>query len=335
MQRDERDRLVRAIGEVSARWQDMDWQEFDDTIAGILEPALTACGYVLRERRRGGEQDDGFDVFGVRAPDAESGDLVIGAVSKKYKTPISVANVRELIGAASIARCDRAMMVAPSGFSRSSIETATMFDPVAIELMDLERLRAWVESLPEEERDDTDAFYLTAVADFCRRLAGRVATDPGLLDRMEWRPLELMLGEVLREIGFDVEVTRCSRDGGKDLIVWIEARGMDKTFYIEVKHWQEPSRPGKDEVRDFIKVLIKDKVDQGIMLSSSGFALNAFEGLTEISKRRIRIAGRAKVLSLCRTYVRARSGLWSPKTTLEDLLLEETFEVKDALSARR
>jgi hypothetical protein len=113
MQRDERDRLVQAIGDVSGRWREMDWQEFDDAITGILEPALTATGFVLRERKPPGSQDDGFDVFGVRDPDAESGDPVIGALSKKYERPIGLDNIRQLIGAASIARCNRAMMVGP------------------------------------------------------------------------------------------------------------------------------------------------------------------------------------------------------------------------------
>jgi hypothetical protein len=74
-----------------------------------------------------------------------------------------------------------------------------------------------------------------------------------MLNHMEWRELEKMLREVLHEIGFDVELTRCSNDGGKNLIVFIEAR----------------------------------------------------------------------------------SGLWSPRSDLDELLLEETFEPADAIFARR
>lgn len=326
----ERETLLSAIDSLAFGWRGLNREEFEEQVARVVGPILRASGFTMRDRIRRGP-DDGFDMLGHRAP--EDGGGTLGVVVKKYESLVSISQIREILGASIILGCDRALLVTTSGFTRSAVEAASRTDPVSIELMDLARLRDWVANAPVKETDDIGKAYLAIVSSFCRQLAQHVARDPAMLDHLEWRELEKMLREVLHGIGFDVELTRCSKDGGKDLIVFVEVRGHDKTFYIEVKHWTEPSRPGKPVMTDFIKVLVQDKIDIGIVLSSSGFALNAFEGLAEIEKRRIRVGGRAKVISLCQTYVRARSGLWSPRSDFDDLLLEETFEPADATSA--
>ena len=49
-----------------------------------------------------------------------------------------------------------------------------------------------------------------------------------------------------------------------------------------------------------------------------GFTTDAFEGIVEIDRSRLRVGGRNKIILLAKTYVRACAGIWSPPTVLPE-----------------
>ena len=58
--------------------------------------------------------------------------------------------------------------------------------------------------------------------------------------------------------------------------------------------------------------------------STYGYCDDAFEQLSEIDRQRLRFGNKEKVVALCRTYVKARSGIWSPPEHLAEVLYEGT-----------
>jgi restriction system protein len=119
-------------------------------------------------------------------------------------------------------------------------------------------------------------------------------------------------------------VTPPSKDGGKDIILVCNVADGDESCIIELKHWRTGKRVGKQTVSDFMHVIVAEKRSGGVFLSTSGFAADAFEGITEVSRSRLWFGGREKIVLLAKTYIRACSGLWSPPTALPEVLFDGT-----------
>ena len=82
---------------------------------------------------------------------------------------------------------------------------------------------------------------------------------------------------------------------------------------------------GQTSIKEFIKVICNEKREKGIFLSTYGFTENAFEGLTELERTQIRFGNQEKIISLCKTYLRVKSGIWTPLQDLQELLFEQTI----------
>ena len=71
---------------------------------------------------------------------------------------------------------------------------------------------------------------------------------------IEWREMEKTLAEVFSGIGFDVELTPSSKDGGKDLVLECLIQGKTHSYFVEIKHWRAGSRVGAKDICDFVHV---------------------------------------------------------------------------------
>jgi len=159
---------------------------------------------------------------------------------------------------------------------------------------------------------------------FCCDLAFMVAKDATTLEHMEWRDLERLIAEVFAGIGFDVELTPCSKDGGKDVVITYRVNNEIKSFVIEIKHWRSGNRVGNGAIIEFLHVIARENRNGGLFLATGGYCNNALENLTEIYRYKIRLGEKEKIVSLCRKYVRSKKGIWSPPEQLDEVIFEDT-----------
>ena len=145
-----------------------------------------------------------------------------------------------------------------------------------------------------------------------KELAKIVAENAKALRDLEWRDLERLLGEVFDGIGFKVELTRSSKDGGKDLVLEFVAGDVISKYYVEVKHWTSGKLVGPNIVRDFLSVIVRDNCAGGLLIATEGFSSNMAETITEIDRRQLILGDKTTVTSLCRTYLNISQGLWKP-----------------------
>lgn len=164
----------------------------------------------------------------------------------------------------------------------------------------------------------------SAVGDFSRELIRIIARNPDEIFRVEWRDLERLLATAFEGIGFDVELTPSSKDGGKDIVLQCVDRGMRKTYIVELKHWVAGNRVGGETLEAFLQVVVEEKRDSGLFLSTTGFTRNAWEALSTTHRKRIRVGEREKMVSVCETFVRQEGGLWRQDGSLTDLLFDGT-----------
>lgn len=161
---------------------------------------------------------------------------------------------------------------------------------------------------------------LQAVRALSDRLSRLVAEDPNALDALEWRDLERMLATVFDGLGFNVELTPASKDGGKDIVLKYSRQGYTKTYVVEVKHWRSRKLVGRKELTAFVQVVAKEKRDGGLFLATYGYSETTVEAITEIDREAVYMGEKPHIVALCRSYERQRNGIWAATAPLHELL---------------
>lgn len=164
---------------------------------------------------------------------------------------------------------------------------------------------------------------LLAVNDLCVKLCELIAADARALSFIEWREVERVVAMAFKGLGFEVELTRPAKDGGKDIIARCELRGDIHVYYVEVKHWRSGKKAGPREVNHFVEINVRDHTKGGLFLSTSGYAPAVYVRLAEIGQRRIQLGNSETVVSLCQQFVRHQgSAVWQ----VVDILPEVVFK---------
>jgi restriction system protein len=295
--------------------------EAERILVGILAPILRVEGFDIAATS--GARDEGLDFVGMRADPALGSSERLGVEAKFYRrgSKVSIEHVRALIGAGLLKGMGRVILVSNCAFTNSARATVERDLPLTVELKALDDLRSWLELVREAE-PDAETEVRVMLRELSERFARLIAREPGALAHLEWRDVERIVAEVFDGLGFRVTLTPGSKDGGKDVILECEVAGKRAIYYVEIKHWRSSTRVGADAVMKLLKVIVKEKKAGGLFLSTYGFTENAFEQLTTIEREKLRFGDQDKIVTLCRTYVKAKSGIWSPPENLTEVLFD-------------
>jgi len=98
-----------------------------------------------------------------------------------------------------------------------------------------------------------------------------------LLRELTPRKFEEVVAEVFRKKGFTVELTKRTRDGGKDIIaIHTDSLGISNKYFIECKCYSEESKVGVDVVRSLYGIRnTKDGPNKAIIVTTSTFTSDA------------------------------------------------------------
>ena len=200
-------------------------------------------------------------------------------------------------------------------------------NPTNLEILNLEDLEKWSQNLSNELSFKGLSEVYIYIKQLSRKLIELVAKRPDSLKEMEWRDLERVVSELFEGLGFKTTLTPSSKDGGKDVILECTIDDIQKSFVIEIKHWRSGQRVGQKTVKEFTKIIINEKRDKGLFLSTYGFSNNFYESLSETEKTIVRFGEQEKIVELCRTYEKISNGIWNPISTLEDILFDNTIKL--------
>lgn len=287
-------------------------------LSAAIGPLLETRGYTLESVSE--QRDSGIDFLARRAATGEDAAETIAIELKHTRSPMSISAVRQLVGVAMLAQVHRAVLVCSAGFTAIARAAVERSYPVQIELIGYDELAQWAQAIADDAPvpDPLSA----GIKAFSRFLALEIARDPLALERLEWFDIERTVAEIFNGLGFKVTLTPPAKDGGKDVILEFNLGGKTVEYYVEIKHWRSATKVGSGSVSDFIEVVARDKVAGGMFLSTHGYTSTAFEYLTQLDRERVSFGGREKVLTLCKTYSKAQAGLWSPPSSLREILLE-------------
>jgi restriction system protein len=309
--------LVRRLGDSSSA------RDAENLMGEILEPLLKEDGYAIQYI--GQQKDLGVDFIAQKPPvNGQNGEQI--AIEYKHFKQIAIGGdtVHRVLGAAQSMGIPRALLVTNSRFTFAAREAVRRNTPTGIELLDIDALRSWIGRI--EEIPSIDVAQVNLIRrDLSRKFIELILQNPRFLDEIEWREMERLLAEVFEGLGFDVRLTPGSKDGGKDIILTCHVETQAHSYYVEVKHWRSGQRVGAGAITDFLNVIVNEEVNGGLYLSTYGYCSNAIESLTEVQRQNLRFGSENKVVALCRSYVKAMSGIWSPDSTLPEILYENTL----------
>ncbi|OOE36996.1 endonuclease [Salinivibrio kushneri] len=98
-----------------------------------------------------------------------------------------------------------------------------------------------------------------------------------LLDEVTTRQFEEIVAEVFRSKGFEVDLTKRTRDGGKDIIaVHTDGIGIKNKYFVECKRYAESNKISVDVVRTLYGVMnTMDGPNKAIIVTTSTFTDDA------------------------------------------------------------
>lgn len=277
--------------------------------------------------------NDGFTTILNPSPDTSNFDFMCIKQDSRERICISLQNstksvkedrVHERVSFAFNYPYDRIILFAPKGFTLACYRFVNIADPLKVELLNLDDLKSWTSKI-EIEADLGSLEYEDIIKIVSKTFIEKIAQDSNYLLKLEWRELEKTITEIFEGLAFDVVLTPPSKDGGKDIILEINKKGTLVKYLVEVKHWRSQKQVGHKYVKDFLKVICNEKRESGLLLSTYGFTPNAFEGLTELERKKIRFGNEEKIVSLCKTYLKVKSGIWTPLQDLQETLFDKTF----------
>lgn len=291
-------------------------------LSKVLFPLLGAEGYETQDT--GGASDYGVDFFATRSPDPEFGSEKLGITHKHffYGQPDAELVERARLAAA-YGRYNRMLLIANRPLTEVAKDIARREGPTTFEVLDLNGLRAWVGRLDVEK--DIDKLEIKQIFKAINtRFAKMIADNPRNLEELEWRDVERLVADLFDGLGFRVTLTPGSKDGGKDVILECTVEGKRRNYIVEIKHWRSKQRVGESAVVDFLNVLVREKRDGGLYLSTYGYSNNAFESLTEIERKNLKFGDEAKLVALCKTFTKFQSGILSPPIDPTELIFADT-----------
>ncbi|WP_052248557.1 restriction endonuclease [Chryseobacterium taiwanense] len=276
--------------------------------------------------------NDGFTTIFNPNPDTSNFDFMCTKQDSRDRICISLQNsgksvhenrVHERVSFAFNYPYDRLILFAPHGFTSACYRFVNSTDPLKVELLTIDDLKSWTSKIEIESNLNTHE-YEDIIKIVSKTFIEKIAEDSNFLLKIEWRELEKTIAELFEGLAFDVILTPPSKDGGKDIILEIIKKGIPHKYIVEIKHWKSKQMVGQKSVKEFLKVICNEKRESGLFLSTYGFTSNAFEGLTELERKKIRFGDEEKIVSLCKTYLKVKSGIWTPLQDLQEVLFEQT-----------
>lgn len=113
-------------------------------------------------------------------------------------------------------------------------------------------------------------------------LAADTIIRGGALNELEWRDLEKLLGDLLQEEGWDVQVTRATKDGGVDVVaIKKDAVLGDIKSVWQAKKYSATRKVRLHEVRELSAVREDTGASKAFMVTTSKLTKDAIDYVTK------------------------------------------------------
>lgn len=135
------------------------------------------------------------------------------------------------------------------------------------------------------EEKEPDPLSLVVVQDITAEIMAHLAREPQLLYQLAPRKFEELVARLLEQQGCDVTLTKATRDGGYDILGRIKHGPASLLFLAECKRYAPDNKVGVEVVRGLYGVTEIQKVNYGLIVTTSTFTRDAREETLRIGPR--------------------------------------------------
>ncbi|BBO74354.1 hypothetical protein DSCW_17710 [Desulfosarcina widdelii] len=125
--------------------------------------------------------------------------------------------------------------------------------------------------LPQKQKIITDLNYSAF------SLITEITKDPRILYQISPRKFEEIIAKIFAKHGFKVELTKKTRDGGRDIIAIRADLGIKSKYIIECKRYAVSNPVRVDIVRNLYGVQTKEGANKSVLATTSFFTRDAKE----------------------------------------------------------
>jgi HJR/Mrr/RecB family endonuclease len=125
--------------------------------------------------------------------------------------------------------------------------------------------------------EDTIHDSKIALTDINEEVKKFLKKHPEKLYQLSPRKFEELIASIMNDLGFDVELTKATKDGGKDIIATIRNSVTSFLAYIECKKYAPENRIGVEIIRNVLGVQYLRKPSKSIIITTSFFTEEAKE----------------------------------------------------------
>ncbi|MDZ7694396.1 MAG: restriction endonuclease [Balneolaceae bacterium] len=108
---------------------------------------------------------------------------------------------------------------------------------------------------------------------------------PEKLYELSPRKFEELIADIFNDLGFDVQLTQATRDGGRDIIARIKNAVTDYLTYVECKRYAAENKIGVGIIREVSGVHYIKNPSKSIIVTTSFFTSDAKEKATKLKNQ--------------------------------------------------
>ena len=136
--------------------------------------------------------------------------------------------------------------------------------------------------LPDEKKIITDESPTITILPANDKIFAYLAEHPEEIYRnLSPREFEEFMARLYNKLGYNVELTQTTRDGGKDIILRKPDVLGNMIYYVECKRYKEKNKVGLDVVQRLTGIVETDKVNGGIIATTSYLSPSAERWIIE------------------------------------------------------
>jgi HJR/Mrr/RecB family endonuclease len=145
---------------------------------------------------------------------------------------------------------------------------------LVVAMMTVEQTGQVIEAIYTEEAvpDSKTTVLFTDINEEVKRY---FAKHPQDIYKLTPRKFEELIASILKDFGFDVELTKATRDGGRDIIAYIRNAVCKYLTYVECKKYHAKNKVGVGIVREVAGVHKIKQANKSIIVTTSYFTKDA------------------------------------------------------------
>lgn len=127
----------------------------------------------------------------------------------------------------------------------------------------------------QEKKVNTEESPIITLSPINEQVLKYLSENPNALYQLSDTDFEIVMAEIYSKLGYDVTRTQATRDGGKDIIIRKKEILGDFIYYVECKKFAPNRHVGIGIVRNLVGTVNTDRVNGGILATTSFFTRDA------------------------------------------------------------